>query len=277
MNDVPGRELSGRTALVVGGGRGIGAAVVEALALRGATVVAADADRLSSPFNHYRSTRVGGYAEATDLAARLCQRGLAVGAERADATDEEAVRALTASVAARTGRLDILVNAFGVTHVSTVETMPLAEFQEVVRGNLDGVFLTAKHAVPLMRAGGGGAIVNFASASGHSGLAKVAHYCAAKSAVIGFTAALAQEVARDGIRVNAVCPGIVPSAMWRYLLSEFARPGESEEECWERMRATIPQRAFQTPRDVADLVVYLASAPRVTGQAISVDGGMSAP
>ncbi|MFI6108175.1 SDR family NAD(P)-dependent oxidoreductase [Streptomyces sp. NPDC093595] len=269
--------LTGRVALVVGGGRGIGAAVVEAFARRGAHVVAADTDRLPSAFNHYRSTAVTGWTEARDLADRLTAKGLSVTAAEVDATDEEAVRALYAGIADGPGRLDTVVNAFGVTHVSPVERMELTEFRHVVSGNLDGVFLSSREALPLLRSSGGGSIVNFSSVSGRSGFAKVAHYCAAKFGVVGFTAALAQEVAKENIRVNAVCPGIVRSNMWRYLLSEFVRPGESEEECWERMRSMIPQREFQTPDDIAGLVLYLASAARVTGQAISVDGGMTAP
>ncbi|GAA2230770.1 SDR family NAD(P)-dependent oxidoreductase [Streptomyces amakusaensis] len=269
--------FAGKVALVVGGGRGIGAAVVEGFARRGARVVVADTDTLPSAFNHYRSTRVTGFSEAGQLAARLTGEGLEVRAVQADASDEEQVRQLYADLAERSGRLDAVVNAFGVTHVSPVETMELTEFRHVVSGNLDGVFLSARSALPLLRASGGGAIVNFSSVSGRSGFAKVAHYCAAKFGVVGFTAALAQEVARDGIRVNAVCPGIVRSNMWRYLLAEFTRPGESEDECWDRMRSMIPQREFQTPEDIAELVVFLAAATRMTGQAISVDGGMTAP
>lgn len=270
-------DLAGKVALVIGGGRGIGAAVVEGFARRGAQVVAADTDRLPSTYNHYEATAVSGFAEAEKLAAHLTADGCRVSAQQADATDEDAVRRLYASIADGPGRLDAVVNAFGVTHVCPVESMELAEFQQVVAGNLDGVFLSSKHALPLLRSSGGGAIVNFSSVSGRSGFAKVAHYCAAKFGVVGFTAALAQEVAKENIRVNAVCPGIVRSNMWRYLLSEFVRPGESEDACWERMRTMIPQREFQTAEDIAELVLYLASAPKVTGQAISVDGGMSAP
>ncbi|MGG2464303.1 SDR family NAD(P)-dependent oxidoreductase [Streptomyces sp. RGM 3693] len=273
----PAEQFAGKVALVVGGGRGIGAAVVEGFARRGAHVVVADTDRLPSAYNHYRSTAVTGYAEARELADRLAVEGLSVTAAAADATDEDAVRRLYEGIADGPGRLDTVVNAFGVTHVSPVEKMELSEFRHVVSGNLDGVFLSSRAALPLLRASGGGSIINFSSVSGRSGFAKVAHYCAAKFGVVGFTAALAQEVAKENIRVNAVCPGIVRSNMWRYLLSEFVRPGETEDECWERMRGMIPQRAFQTPEDIAGLVRYLASAPRVTGQAISVDGGMSAP
>ncbi|MBB1253295.1 SDR family NAD(P)-dependent oxidoreductase [Streptomyces alkaliterrae] len=266
-----------QVAVVIGGGRGIGAAVVEALATGGRRVVVADTDHLPSEYNHYRSHDVGGHTEARALAERLTDSGLDVTAEAADAGDERAVARLYDRISAEYGRLDVVVNAFGVTHVRPVEEMELAEFRHVVQGNLDGVFLSSRHALPLLRATGGGAIVNFSSVSGRSGFAKVAHYCAAKFGVVGFTAALAQEVARDGIRVNAVCPGIVRSNMWRYLLEEFTRPGESEDECWERMRGMIPQREFQTAEDIAQLVVFLAEARRVTGQAVSVDGGMTAP
>ncbi|MDH6115453.1 meso-butanediol dehydrogenase/(S,S)-butanediol dehydrogenase/diacetyl reductase [Kitasatospora sp. MAP12-15] len=267
----------GKVVLVVGGGRGMGRAVVEAFALRGARVVVADTDHLASAYNHYRSAEVGGFAAAGELAAELRDRGCDVTAVAADAADEGSVQALLATVGERYGQLDTVVNAFGVTHVCTVEQMELAEFTRVIEGNLNGVFLVSKHALPLLRADGGGSIVNFSSVSGRSGFAKVAHYCAAKFGVIGFTAALALEEARNGVRVNAVCPGIVRTNMWNYLLEEFTRPGETEEECWERMRMMIPQREFQQPQDIAELVLFLASARRITGQAVSVDGGMSAP
>ncbi|MFB6980793.1 SDR family oxidoreductase [Streptomyces scopuliridis] len=270
-------RLDGRVVLVVGGARGIGAAVVETFARQGATVVAADAERLSSDVNHYGSRQVGGHTAAQTLATALRDNGLDVTAAEVNAADDEAVQRLFNGIEADHGRLDTVVNAFGVTHVSTVENMTLTQFRDVVGGNLDGVFLISKHALPLLRRAGGGAIINFSSISGRTGFAKEAHYCAAKFGVIGFTASLARELAGTGIRVNAVCPGIVRSNMWEYLLTEFVRPGETREQCWERMRALIPQQEFQTPQDVAEAVLYLASARRVTGQAISVDGGMAQP
>ncbi|MEV4976727.1 SDR family oxidoreductase [Streptomyces scopuliridis] len=270
-------RLDGRVVLVVGGARGIGAAVVETFARQGATVVAADAERLSSDVNHYSSRQVGGHTAAQTLATALRDNGLDVTAAEVNAADDEAVQRLFNGIEADHGRLDTVVNAFGVTHVSTVENMTLTQFRDVVGGNLDGVFLISKHALPLLRRAGGGAIINFSSISGRTGFAKEAHYCAAKFGVIGFTASLARELAGTGIRVNAVCPGIVRSNMWEYLLTEFVRPGETREQCWERMRALIPQQEFQTPQDVAEAVLYLASARRVTGQAISVDGGMAQP
>ncbi|MCW1098962.1 MULTISPECIES: SDR family NAD(P)-dependent oxidoreductase [Streptomyces] len=271
------RRYDDRVVLVVGGGRGIGAAVVESFARQGATVVVSDAETLGSDVNQYRSMRVGGYAAARELARNLRDKGLKVTAADVDAGDEASVRTLLTGIDEDHGRLDVVVNAFGVTHVSKVEDMTLAQFESVVLGNLSGVFLVSKHAIPLLRRSGGGAMVNFSSISGRMGFAKEAHYCAAKFGVVGFTASLAKELSASGIRVNAVCPGIVRTNMWDYLLSEFVRPGETPEECWERMRALIPQGEFQSPQDIADAVLYLASAPRVTGQAISIDGGMAQP
>ena len=99
-------------------------------------------------------------------------------------------------------------------------------------------------------------------------------YCASKFAVIGFTNALAKELAKTNITVNAICPGIIYTAMWEYLAETFQRPNESIEESWQRQINTIPQGQPQTPEDVADLVLYLVKARHVTGQAINVDGGM---
>lgn len=262
--------------LVTGGGRGIGAAVVEEFAARGAHVVVGDTDRLPSRYNQYRSADVTGYEEARALAERLTDKGLAVTAAQVNACEEDEVRELYAAIARNPGRLDVVVNAFGVTHVAPVAEMELEEFRHVVSGNLDGVFLSAKHALPLLRESAG-AIVNFSSVSGRTGFGKVAHYCAGKFGVVGFTAALALEEAKHGVRVNAVCPGIVRSTMWEYLIAEFMRPGETADECWDRMRSMIPQQRFQTGEDIAEAVAYLASARGVTGQALGVNGGMTNP
>ena len=265
---------AGKRVLVVGGARGIGRGVVERFARLGAHVVICDTDRLPNAFNQYRSAQAGGAAEAERLAAALQADGLSVRAHAADASSEIEIAALYDAIAREHGALDVVVNAHGVTHVSPVETMTLDAFRAIVDGNLVGTFLSCRSAIPLLRRAGGGAIVNVASVSGRQGFGKVAHYCAAKFGVVGFTSALAQELARDRIRVNAICPGIVRTAMWEYLLDEFTRPGETREACWQRMCAMIPQGEPQTPDDVAEVIVMIAGAARVTGQAISVDGGM---
>jgi NAD(P)-dependent dehydrogenase (short-subunit alcohol dehydrogenase family) len=273
---VRGNEFDGRVVLVFGAARGIGRAVAEAFARHGADVTIADTDRLPTPFNHYQTEHVGGYGAARALAEQLTGDGLRARAREADAGDPEAVDRLFSELETR-DRLDVVVNAFGVTHVCPVADMTLDEFDAVVRGNLHGVFVVCQRAIAPLTLGGGGSIINFSSISGRRGFAKVAHYCAAKFAVVGFTSALALEVAGRGIRVNSICPGIVGTNMWDYLLGEFTRAGESREACWDRMTGMIPQHRPQTPEDIADLALYLASAPAVTGQAISIDGGMMAP
>jgi len=103
----------------------------------------------------------------------------------------------------------------------------------------------------------------------------MAHYCASKFAVVGFSNSLAKELARYGIRVNAICPGILPTQMWDYLAESFKQTGETKEKAWERLVHTlIPLGRHQTPDDIGELAVYLANAANVTGQAINVDGGM---
>jgi len=103
----------------------------------------------------------------------------------------------------------------------------------------------------------------------------MAHYCASKFAVIGFTNSLAKELARVGVRANAICPGILRTQMWEYLTDEFRQKDEDREVAWQRyVQTLIPLGRPQTPEDIGQLAVYLASAPNVTGQAINVDGGM---
>jgi NAD(P)-dependent dehydrogenase (short-subunit alcohol dehydrogenase family) len=172
--------------------------------------------------------------------------------------------------------VDVVVNAVGITHVSTLEEMTLTEFEAIIRGNLTAAFLVSRAAVRSMkRAGVRGAIINVSSVSGKLGFAKVTHYCAAKAGIIGLTRALAAEVARHGISVNAICPGIVRTNMWEYLLDEFTRPTETREQAWQRMQAMIPTGVAQTPQQIARAVRLLVACHDVTGQAISVDGGMS--
>ena len=269
-------HLKGKTVIVTGGGRGIGRAIVEAFTALQAKVIIAETNHLSTDINQYQSTDLRGYDAARELQAELSAQQHKVFAFQVDATVENDVSSLFQFALQQTGRVDVVVNAFGITHVSRVEDMKLEEFNAILSGNLTGVFLVCRSAIPYMRSAGGGSIINISSVAGKAGFAKVAHYCAAKFAIIGFTSALAREVADAGITVNAVCPGIVRTSMWEYLLGRFTRPGETREECWTRMLATIPGRSAQTGAQVADLVTFLAGARQITGQALNVDGGMIA-
>jgi len=256
-------ELQGLSAAITGGGRGIGAGVAERLAALGAEVTVADLDV--------------DVAEAT--AARIRNAGGRATAVHVDVTSEQSVRGLIEAVVATTGRLDIAVNSAGVFGVSPVVSTTESDWDRVMAVNAKGVFLSCKHEVVAMLRNGpaGGRIINIASLAGKVGIALQAHYSASKFAVVGFSNALAKEVAGEGITVNSVCPGIVGTRMW---LGEGGtadarrKPGESIEESWQRnQKEYLPQGDAQTVDDIAEAVLFLVRSPHVTGQAISVDGG----
>jgi meso-butanediol dehydrogenase/(S,S)-butanediol dehydrogenase/diacetyl reductase len=199
------------------------------------------------------------------------QRALALAV---DVTSAAQIGAMVEGTVAAFGKVDILVNAAGVVHSSPVASISEAEWDRVLDINLKGTFLCCQAVLPAMRAQGGGRIINLASIAGKEGYPTLAHYCASKFGVVGFTSAVAREVAREGITVNAICPGIVQTAMWDYLAEARRRPGETADDSWERSISGIPQGRPQTPEDIGAAAVFLAAMDNVTGQAINVDGGM---
>ncbi|HCE38926.1 MAG: short-chain dehydrogenase [Alcanivorax sp.] len=254
-------ELKGRVALVTGGGRGIGQGIALALANAGADVAVADLDADIA-------------AQTAAEVEALGRRSLAV---PVDVTDADSVAAMVATVRDKLGGLDIAVNNAGIIKIQSIDEIRPEDFDAILAVNTKGVFLCTQAAVRAMRPNGWGRIVNVASIAGKTGFPDLSHYSASKFAVIGFTNAVAKEVAQEGITVNALCPGIVGTGMWRGengLAGRWREEGESEEASWERHQKTLlPQGVAQTPEDMGQLVVYLACAEHVTGQAIAVDGG----
>jgi meso-butanediol dehydrogenase/(S,S)-butanediol dehydrogenase/diacetyl reductase len=171
------------------------------------------------------------------------------------------------------------VNNAGVVSLGGVGELTLEQWNEVIDVNLRGVFLCCQAEIALMRRTGFGRIINTSSIAGKVGFPNLSHYSASKFGVIGLTNAIAKEVAKDGITVNALCPGIVGTGMWRGekgLSALWAQPGETEEQSWKRHQELfLPQGVAQTPEDMGQMAVYLACAPHVTGQALAVDGGFS--
>src|SRR3954462_6906547 len=239
------RRFTGRRALVTGAGSGIGAAVAGRLAAEGAELLLADA----------AADRVRDVAKAL---------GDAVAWVDLDVRDEDAVRAAT-------GDLDVLVNVAGVGSTTSAPDTPLAVWENVFAVNARGTFLCSKHAIPGMVQRGGGAIVNIASVAGLVGLPNRAAYCASKGAVIALTRAMAVDHVRQGVRVNAVCPGTVDSPWVRRLVEEV---GES----LDALRARQPMGRLGTTEEVAQAVLYLASdaAAFITGTGLVIDGGLTA-
>ena len=234
-------DLAGRVALVTGGASGIGAACVDLLRQRGATVVAAD------------------LAAGEDVVA-------------CDVTDEAAVDALVASIVEEHGRIDLAANVAGTSGTwAEVADTTTEDWRRTMSVNLDGVFFCLRAELRAMRAAGRGSIVNVASAAGRMGVPGLADYSASKHGVIGLTRSAAAEVARRGIRVNAVLPGSVRTPMLR----AFAG---GDEAALEKMGARSPMGRLGEPEEVAEAVVWLLGdgASYVTGSCVSPDGGVDA-
>jgi meso-butanediol dehydrogenase/(S,S)-butanediol dehydrogenase/diacetyl reductase len=256
-------SLDGRIALDTGGGRGIGAGIAQSLARAGANVLIADyTDQLAE--------------EGASAITALGRRSMAI---KVDVRKPDSVEAMIDAVEKEFGRLDIAVNNAGVVSLGGVRELTFEQWNEVIDVNLRGVFLSCQAEIKLMRKAKFGRIINSSSIAGKVGFPNLAHYSASKFGVIGFTNAIAKEVAKDGITVNALCPGIVGTGMWRGetgLSGLWANPGETEEASWARHQEIfLPQGVAQTPEDMGQMVVYMAVAEHVTGQALAVDGGFS--
>jgi galactitol 2-dehydrogenase len=197
------------------------------------------------------------------------------GPDAVDVTNEMAIAAAIDEAAEQLGGLDVVVANAGVLSLRPLDELTLAEFEETLRVNVLGTFLTFKHALPHLRAAGGGALLCTSSQAGVRGYPELSAYCASKFAVVGLVESLAAELAPDGIRVCAVAPGITETAMYRELVAARARLwGVEDEEAHERIRTTVPFGRPARPDEVADAFVYLASpgASYVSGVTLVVDG-----
>jgi 3-oxoacyl-[acyl-carrier protein] reductase len=244
-------NLKGKVALVTGGAAGIGEAITRKLAAYGCDV-----------FVNYNTSA----AAANALIEELGASGSKIAAKQANVASFSDAEQLIEAVVATFGRLDIVVNNAGVTQDTLIIRMTEADYDKVLDTNLKGTWNVSKHAAKIMIKQKSGKIINIASVVGEIGNAGQTNYAASKAGVIGFTKALAREVAKRGITVNAVAPGFIRSAMTDKLPEEtlakyleqipLSRPGEAEE--------------------VAELIAFLASeqANYITGQVINVDGGM---
>ena len=238
--------LDGRVALVTGGAQGLGLAIAQRFTAEGATCVVADLDADAA------AAAAAGLAGATSV--------------RANVVDEDDVAAMVAHAVEAHGRLDVLVNNAGITRDKSIGKMTLEMFRQVVDVHLQGTWLGSRAAFEVFQEqGSGGAVVNMSSVSGKVGNFGQTNYSAAKAGIVGMTKALAKEGARFGIRVNAVMPGLIRSAMTE------AMP----QEAWDSKLADIPLGRAGEPEEVAAAALFLASdlSSYSTGTVIEVTGG----
>jgi 3-oxoacyl-[acyl-carrier protein] reductase len=238
--------LEGQTAVVTGGARGLGYAIAELFIAEGAQVVVGDLD-----------------LAATEVAAKeLGPDALAV---KCDVTKAEDVDALLAAAVEHFGGLDIMVNNAGITRDATMRKMTEEQFDEVIAVHLKGTWNGTKAAAAIMRENKRGAIVNMSSISGKVGLVGQTNYSAAKAGIVGMTKAAAKELAHLGVRVNAIQPGLIRSAMTE------AMP----QHIWDQKLAEVPMGRAGEPAEVAKVALFLASdlSSYMTGTVLEVTGG----
>ena len=256
-------SLAGKGAIVTGGASGIGEACSETLAGAGASVLITDVDDL----------------RGKDVAARIAKAGGTAHYVNHDVRDEAAWPGIVAEAGTRFGRLDIMVANAGIGIMSPIATMTLADWQRQQAINLDGVFLSIKHAIPAMKKAGGGSIVLMSSVAGLRGAPGLAAYSATKGGVRLLAKSVALEHAADNIRCNSVHPGIIATPIWEKIpTGAEGNRSNAPIDPRERAAISVPLPRVGEAQDVANGVLFLCSdgGNYITGQELVIDGGMTA-
>jgi NAD(P)-dependent dehydrogenase (short-subunit alcohol dehydrogenase family) len=246
-------NLSGRVGIVTGAGGGIGREIAGRLTREGMIIAVLDRDSAAA---EAAAAGIGGLALAADV------------------TSPEEVSRAVDTVLARRQRIDVLVNNAGIAWMGPAMDMPLEALQAMLRVNVEGVFIVTRAVLPHMMASRSGSVVNLASWAGKTGNAFFAGYSASKFAVIGLTQALAREMAPHGVRVNAICPGIVVDTAMRTAIEVQQRHYGLPET--EEREKSIPIGRVSIPDDVARIAAFLASdeSAYMTGESVNLSGGL---
>ena len=255
-------RLEKKIAFVTGAGSGIGKSIARLFAQQGAHVVLADIREDA----------------AQRVARELQEAGGSTRVQQLDVAEESQVKAAIEQVSAREGRLNILVNNAGISHVGNILETSLDDWERLMRVNARGVFLCAREGVRQMlsQSPGGGVIINMASVAAMIGIERRLPYCASKGAALALTRSIAIDFATQGIRCNAICPGTVQTPFVEvYLARNFAG---HEDEVRQQLHARQPIGRMGRPDEIAYAALYLASdeAAFVTGSALVIDGGWTA-
>lgn len=255
-----GMTRKGKRAMVTGGGRGIGKAIATRFVQQGAYVAICSRD----------------FTNLQEAAQSLNSLGGTVLPIRLDVRDKSEVMATIGKIKEQWGGLDILVNNAGVSGINPMTEPDDDRWHHIIETNLTGTYFVTKAALAVMPDHSNGRIINISSVLGKFGVPEYTAYCASKHGLIGFTRALAQEVVRRGITVNAICPGWTDTEMADEGIREISgRLGISPEAFRRQALAQVPLGRMVDPLEVADLVLYLCSdaAQAMTGQAINLCGG----
>lgn len=245
------KQFEGRSAIVTGGTRGIGKAIVTELAKRGCNVA----------FNFSKSAD-----EAVSLKREIEGLGVKAYAAQCDVANTEAAAEFVKAVVAEFGGIDYLINNAGITRDQLIMRMKEDDWDAVIDTNLKGAWNFSKAVLrPMMKNENGGSILNISSISGVVGMLGQANYSASKAGMIGLTKSLAKEVASRNITVNALAPGMIETEMTSEMNADFR----------EKILAAIPLSRFGTVQEVAEISCFLLSAKYVTGQVVQIDGGLA--
>ncbi|WP_438316496.1 3-oxoacyl-[acyl-carrier-protein] reductase [Sporosarcina sp. FA9] len=243
------KPLAGKVAVVTGGSRGIGATIAKALAENGASVA----------INY--QTRID---DANAIVKEIEEKGGISVAIKSDVSNPKDVKSFMEEVKKTFGKIDILVNNAGITRDRTFRNLTNEDWNEVIDVNLNSVFYTTKEVINHMLEQKSGRIINISSIIGQSGGFGQSNYAASKAGLVGLTKSLALETAKNGITVNAICPGFIETEMVK----------EMPENVKESIISKIPMRRLGQTEEIAEAVLFLTTAEYITGQSININGGL---
>ena len=246
-------DLTGKVSIVTGGNGGIGKAIALGLAEYGSDIVIAARNE----------------KKTEDVVKQILAKGRRCVGIQCDVLQRSDITKTIEAAVNELGGLHILVNNAGIVDSGPIESFAEATWDRIFAVNVKGIFLMSKTALPALKASTNAAIVSTASIAGKRGSANLAAYCASKFAAVGLTQSMAQEFAPLGIRVNAICPGVVGTAMWL----DHLMANQSAAAFDDRMADMMPLGRPQTADDMGQAAVYLATAPNVTGVSLNVAGG----